>query len=291
MTRKVTCLRHAHWVKILHIYKQAPLQSPFTTLKKNSTAQREQCAVSLAEEVLVQRKPGSHQARQRKIPVRVAVKNAWSTLINLPVPIMLVRTRSSDACSLVGATPLNAPTASSPRWIKAAPTYQPGIAPVVVLHYNRQRVKAKGVTDMRQAGVGDVLQYVNGVPAPPLQQIATPKVAVFSAATYVSRRIHHRLHKPTSRIMLPLAGEALIFSWALESLISDAKLCRSTQFLLVNIAAGAGLPFTAHPGCIPRQHLHRGNPHHVTTHATRNSPMMHFFLQLQHALCACHFTC
>lgn len=123
---------------------------------------------------------------------------------------MLVRTRSRDACSLIGATPLNAPTASSSRWIKAAPTYQPGIVPVVVLHYKRQRVKAKGVTDTQQAGVGDVLQYLDGVPAPPLQQIATPKVAVFSAATYVSRLIHHRLHQFTSHIMLPLTGEALI---------------------------------------------------------------------------------
>ena len=61
----------------------------------------------------------------------------------------------------------------------------------MVLHHNRQRVKAKGVTDTHEAGVGDVLQYVNGVPAPTLQQIATPKVAVFSAATYVSRLIHY----------------------------------------------------------------------------------------------------
>ena len=104
---------------------------------------------------------------------------------------MLIRTSSKDACSLVIASPLNAPTASSPRWRKAAPTHQPGVVPVVVLHHNRQRVKAKGVTDTHQAGVGDVLQYVNGVPSPSLQQIATPKVAIFSAATYVSCLIRH----------------------------------------------------------------------------------------------------
>ena len=71
-----------------------------------------------------------------------------------------------------------------PEWKRSAQQNQPRTVPIVIRRYRVESVRAKGVTNTHQAGVSDVLQYVDG-PQEGLHATASPRVAVFSAHRYV----------------------------------------------------------------------------------------------------------
>lgn len=53
-------------------------------------------------------------------------------------------------------------------------------------HQRQQKFRTKGATDVHQANGSDVMQYADAAHSQAKQEIAVPRVAVFSAAKYVS---------------------------------------------------------------------------------------------------------
>lgn len=84
------------------------------------------------------------------------------------------------------------PLPALPGWKRSTQQTQPRTIPVVIRRYRIESIRAKGVTNTQQAGVSDVLQYVDG-PQQGLHAPASPRVAVFSAHRYV--RLLASLHR------------------------------------------------------------------------------------------------